>query len=262
MRTDDFDLPLLRGSQFIQHLEFHESISSTNDRAAMLAAEESLPCPALVLAREQTAGRGRGSNRWWSIPGSLMFSLVLQGQPNQQGPAQWPGFSLVAGLAICEALAAEGKTATFSVKWPNDVYADERKICGILIESPAQARGRLIVGVGVNVNNSFAEAPAELQSTATALCDLDDQLHDLTGVLLRILKRLDVRWLQLQSDGFDSLREEWSHVSLLTGRTVQLQVGPHLHVGRCTGIDESGALKLQTEHGAETFHAGSIVRFD
>ncbi|QDU28720.1 Bifunctional ligase/repressor BirA [Anatilimnocola aggregata] len=262
MKRDRFDLPQLARSGLIERLEFHQSLASTNDRAAALAAEEWLACPALVLAQEQTAGRGRGSNRWWSVPGSLMFSLIISGSPGELGPAQWPGFSLVAGLAVCEALASHCLAADIAVKWPNDVYANERKICGILIESPAPARGRMIVGIGVNVNNSFADAPEELRDSATALCDVDGQPHDLTDVLRSILGSLDQRWQQLREQGFSSLRQEWRDRSLLTGRIVQLQAGAQRHTGRCLGIDDDGALLLQTERGRQSFHAGSIVSFE
>ena len=126
------ELARLAAHPWIQRFEFTQSLASTNDQAARLAAEEFLACPALVLTEEQTAGRGRGGNRWWSSRGGLMFSLILSGGDSA---ANWSGYSLTAGLAICEALAAEIPAVDFTVKWPNDVYANERKICGILIES-------------------------------------------------------------------------------------------------------------------------------
>jgi BirA family biotin operon repressor/biotin-[acetyl-CoA-carboxylase] ligase len=255
------DLSSLAASGWIQRLEFHQSLSSTNDRAATLASEAFLACPALVIASEQTAGRGRGGNRWWSSSGGLMFSLVLP-RPDTSSLPNWSGYSLTAGLAVCEALALHVPTADFSVKWPNDVYSGERKICGILIESPAQARGRLIVGVGVNVNNSFLAAPQELRSTATAVCDLAGGSLDLTIVLLSILTQLELRWQQLNVAGFAALRDEWEARSLLTGRTLTLQVGQTHHVGRCLGIDEVGNLLLQTEQGRQSFAAGSVVQFE
>lgn len=256
------DLSRLSESGLVQRLEFHQSLPSTNDRAATLASEEFLACPALVIAAEQTAGRGRGGNRWWSSGGGLMFSLVLAAKQAKAAPANWSGYSLTAGLAVAEALAEQCPAVNFAVKWPNDVYANERKICGILIESPAAARGRLIVGIGVNVNNSFHAAPPELTSTATALCDLTGTPLRLTDVLETILTRLAARWQQLNERGFAGLRSEWAERSLLTGRTVTLQCGPTPHVGRCLGIDDEGNLLLQTERGRQAFAAGSVVQFE
>ena len=255
------ELAQLTQHPWLQRIEFHQSLPSTNDQAAVLAAEEQLACPALVLAEEQTAGRGRGGNRWWSAAGGLMFSLVLERTPAASS-THWFGYSLAAGLAICEALDAVCPSAPFAVKWPNDVYAGERKICGILSESPASAPGRLIVGIGVNVNNSFQSAPQELAQTATALCDLDGQSRSAIGVLGPILQRLEQRWSDLTATGFEPIRTAWLTRSLLTGRTVQLQAGQRTHVGVCLGIDEQGALVLQTESGRQSFAAGSIVHFE
>ena len=256
------DLARVSGSELVQRIEFHQSLGSTNDRAALLAGDEFLACPALVIATEQTAGRGRGGNRWWSTPGGLMFSLVLQGNETATHPAHWSGYSLAAGLAICEALSFVCPTADFTVKWPNDVYANGRKIAGILIESPAQARSRLIVGIGVNVNNSFRAAPEELQETATSLCDIEQQPQDTTNVLLGLLARLQQRWDQLQTQGFAAVREDWEARSLLNGRTVTLQAGAQQLVGRCLGIDDDGSLVLQTERGRQSVAAGSVVQFE
>jgi BirA family biotin operon repressor/biotin-[acetyl-CoA-carboxylase] ligase len=274
------ELAPLRENDWLQRIEFQQSLASTNDRAAQLAAEDYLACPALVLAAEQTAGRGRGGNRWWSASGGLMFSLVLERTQNAAA-GNWSGYSLAAGLAICEALEAvtwrqtsssagpESQTRTsaatnglFTVKWPNDVYAGERKICGILCESPTTARGRLIVGIGVNVNNSFQTASPELAATAMALCDLDGQKRSLCAVLSEILQNIQQRFHELEALGFAPIHGAWQARSLLTGRTVQLQLGQQSHVGRCLGIDETGALVLQTELGRQAFAAGSILGFE
>lgn len=257
------ELAALRANTWIQRIEFQQSLASTNDQAARLAAEEQLACPALVLAAEQTAGRGRGGNRWWSSSGGLMFSLVLERDPNAS-TNNWSGYSLAAGLAICEALGRlkPELEQPFAVKWPNDVYAGERKICGILCESPAAARGRLIVGIGVNVNNSFRAAPAEIGATAAALYDLDGQDRSLIAVLSAILQSLQQRFHELETRGFAPLHTAWQSRCFLTGRTVQLQFGQQMHVGRCLGIDESGALVLQTERGRQAFAAGSILQFE
>jgi BirA family biotin operon repressor/biotin-[acetyl-CoA-carboxylase] ligase len=88
------DLGRLAAAGLVQRMEYQQSLGSTNDRAAQLASAEFLACPALVIAKEQTAGRGRGGNRWWSTPGGLMFSLVLQSSNSATHPANWSGYSL------------------------------------------------------------------------------------------------------------------------------------------------------------------------
>jgi BirA family biotin operon repressor/biotin-[acetyl-CoA-carboxylase] ligase len=263
------ELAPLRNNAWIQRLEFHQSLPSTNDQAASLAAEDQLACPALVLAVEQTAGRGRGGNRWWSARGGLMFSLVLDpASVVRPAVGNWTGYSLAAGLAVCEALDNLCQTSSsqlipeFRLKWPNDVYARERKVCGILCESPTNARGRLIVGIGVNVNNSFQTAPAELAETATALCDLDGQQRNIVAVLDSILQELQRRFYDLDQLGLSPILQAWQEKSLLTGRTVQLQFGQQIYTGRCLGIDEGGSLILLTEQGRQSFAAGSILQFE
>lgn len=190
-----------------------------------------------------------------------MFSLVLERNLGSHANS-WSGYSLAAGLAICETLAAICPPGQFAVKWPNDVYAGERKICGILSESPASGRGRLIVGIGVNVNNSFQAAPAELVATATALCDLDGAPRNVVAVLAQILRNLQARWQDVADGGFAAIRSAWAARCLLTGRTVRLQFGQQTHTGRCLGIDESGGLVLQTEQCRQSFTGGSILQFE
>src|SRR5438034_451345 len=99
------------------------------------------------------AGRGRGTNRWWSADGALTFSLVLEAPQERLPMSRWPQVALVAGVAVCEALERMAPRAEMRVKWPNDVYLAGRKICGILSESVPARRDRIVVGIGVNVNN-------------------------------------------------------------------------------------------------------------
>src|SRR5262245_44814835 len=195
-----FDLSRLYETALLAQVEHHAEVGSTSDRALEVAVREDVKLPLLVLADRQTAGRGRGSNRWWAGDGALTFSMVIAPAPDQLPPASWPRVSLAAGLAICQALESLAPRALFQVKWPNGVYAEGRKISGILIESPAPSRGRLVIGIGVNVNNSLNQAPQDFRSLATALCDLDGQQRDLTSVLIGILVELDKELPNLARD--------------------------------------------------------------
>ncbi len=181
------DLDRLLGSGFIREVEFHHEIGSTNERALQLAREPHRRYPLLVLAEHQTAGRGRGANRWWGAPGALTFSLVLEGSTAQLPPHRWPQASLTTGLAVCEALEELLRDRTIQLKWPNDVYWKQRKLCGVLLESPAERPGILVLGIGLNVNNSLHNAPHELQSTAITLADATGDSFSLTDVLQRVL---------------------------------------------------------------------------
>ena len=255
-----FDLPLLYETGCVARIDHHAELPSTSDHALVLAAQDDLDLPLLVLAERQTAGRGRGANRWWAAPGALTFSLIVAPEPEALPPARWPQLSLAAGLAICQALETLAPQALLQVKWPNDVYAEGRKIAGILIESPAQSRGRLVIGVGVNVNNSLSGAPEEIRPLATALCDLEGRQHDLTRVLGAILAELHA---QLQSAAnMSALRRRYEARCLLSGSAVRVQSGSETIAGRCLGIDEQGALLLQTELGRRSVVSGTVLSWE
>jgi BirA family biotin operon repressor/biotin-[acetyl-CoA-carboxylase] ligase len=262
-----FDLQQILRSGLVEQVDHHESLGSTNDRALELAARDDVRLPLLVLAQKQIGGRGRGTNRWWSADGALTFSLVLDASPLAVN--ERPRVALVGGLAVCEALQDLVPRSDWRVKWPNDVLADGGKVCGILCESVPGWPQKLVVGVGINVNNSWRRQETgdrnqetELLKCATALVDLDGLHRDLTGVLLAVLDRIDLRWQELIGGNFNSLAAEYRRRCFLTGKALTLVSGASRHVGLCRGIDDRGALVLATETGERTIVAGSIEAWE
>ncbi|MGV2334433.1 MAG UNVERIFIED_CONTAM: biotin--[acetyl-CoA-carboxylase] ligase [Planctomycetaceae bacterium] len=137
--TRPFDIARLLRETSLQHIEYHPTLESTSTLAAELL-EPLLQCaPSLVLTAEQTAGRGRKGNAWWSAAGALAFTLVLRGDELPIPTARRPLLSICAGLAVRNALAAFATAAPLSIKWPNDVLSESRKICGILVEQQGTA---------------------------------------------------------------------------------------------------------------------------
>lgn len=255
-----FDLARVSAAGLVAHVDYHESLGSTSDRALELAAAGELPLPLLVLTERQTGGRGRGTNRWWSAEGALTFSLVLEAPPDSLPPTRWPLVALVAGLAVAEALQPLCPAGHFALKWPNDVYLSGGKICGILSESVPGTKDRLVVGIGINVNNSVRVH--ELAGTARALIDLDGRPRDLTDVLLAILDRLDLRLRDLMEGEFEPLASEYRRRCLLTDKTLTIQSGEEQIVGRCRGIANDGALLVHTPGGVRRIVSGSIESWD
>ena len=210
--------------------------------------------------RNRQPGRGRGANRWWSSPGALTFSLLIDTRQFGLVVDRWPQVALAAGLAVCDAVREELPQSAVGLKWPNDVYADGTKVCGILVEAPAVSRPRLVLGIGLNVNNSLASAPGEVRQRATSMVDAAGHAFDLTGVLLRVLGHVFRRLRELTENQADVFRD-WRSACLLTGRSVCLSVGTREVSGVCRGIDEEGRLVLQTPEGVECFRTGTVVSF-
>lgn len=255
-----FDLDRLERETFVRRVEYFDETSSTSDVALALAEQDDGPFPLLVLAARQTAGRGRGANRWWSTEGALTFSLALDAEPRRLSADRRPLVSLVAGLAICETVAAIAPQHDVGVKWPNDVHLDGRKVAGILAESARRGQ-RLIVGVGINVNNTLREAPPEIAARAAALVDAAGRMHSLTDVLVSALQHFSAAWdslLSCEASVIERLRRR----CVLTGRRVMVESGTSTSTGLCRGIADDGALLLETPDGLRPCFAGVVAAID
>ena len=243
---------------FLRGAEHHAEIGSTNDRALELCRDAELPVPYLVLADQQTSGRGRGVNRWWSSDGALLFSVIVDSAEFALPESRWPQVSLTAGVTVCEVLG-NVSSATVGLKWPNDIWLNDRKACGILVEVPPVQRGRLVIGIGLNVNNSFAAAPPELQTIATSLCDESGAEFDRNKLLSDIVRQLEVDLRRLAAND-PSLPNRWQSLCVLRDRTVSLDTSQQVVTGRCLGIADDGALRLQTHSGEQRFYGGVVRR--
>jgi BirA family biotin operon repressor/biotin-[acetyl-CoA-carboxylase] ligase len=252
------DVPRLVAESCLRHVEWLEQVDSTNDRALLIASQAVIESPLLIGAEEQSAGRGRGANRWWGAEGSLMFSILVEMPRLNLSPADWPRFSLVTGLALSETLASFLPSVSVGLKWPNDVWLGQRKVCGILIEQSDRFPDRLVVGIGLNVNNSFDAAPEEQRQVATSMSDAaQGHQFDRTDILIDLLSRWRLLSQQL-AEGEINLVERWSRTCVLTGHPVTLSSGKRETTGVCTGIDGDGALLLRTAFAVERHYAGTV----
>ena len=251
----EFDPIALRAAAAVDHVEHHPTLTSTNDYAreasARLARHESL----LVIADEQTAGRGRGSNRWWTGTGSLAFSLLFD--PVARGIARQDCamISLASAIAIVEATNPRIAPYSTGIHWPNDIYVGRRKLAGILVE--ALPDGRHILGIGINVNNSVENAPEELAELVATLLDLSRRRHSRGELLLDLLDSLQVRLAQLATQPAQ-VGKQANDLCLQHGRPLCVQQGSQQIRGRCLGIDADGALMLETDAGRKNIYAGFL----
>lgn len=263
----------IRATTFIRHAEVHDELGSTNDRATELARDLNVKLPALVVARQQTAGRGRGENSWWSADGALTFSVLLEPAEFGINTAAWPHLSLTTAVALCDALALEippPQTSQFptrtrppspiAIKWPNDIFLNDAKIAGILIESPggpAPAKDRLVIGIGINVNNSRHLAPRGAVPNGIALCDFTKEQHDLQQALINLLNALHKRIEHLAAND-PGLPASWQQLSWLTKQNVEVAAGSGLVSGTCLGIDFDGALLVDDGATTHRVFSGTI----
>jgi BirA family biotin operon repressor/biotin-[acetyl-CoA-carboxylase] ligase len=252
-----FQLETIRSTDFGRHLDYHAVIDSTNDEAKRRAAEPGCPLPLLVLAERQTAGRGRGGNRWWSAEGCLMFSLAL-------GPDRLPDdrqhaalAALASALAVVDAVTPLLANLPLGIHWPNDVMVAERKLAGILIEVAAARRH--VIGIGLNTNNLFADAPADVRRQATSLRELTGRTYDRTTLLVAVLTELEQRLAELYHAPVAIARQAHDRC-LQRGRTLTVAVGQSRVVGQCVGIGDDGTLMLDTPDGRRSLASGSVCR--
>lgn len=227
-----------------------DSCDSTN--AVLLArAETGAPSGSVLIAREQTAGRGRRGRSWFSNPGdSLTFSLLWRFSPGTS-PA---GLSLAIGLAVVKALAAAG-AGGLALKWPNDILNSGRKLGGILVELLPGAPNAAVIGIGLNLRLPDA-MPAELRATAAAIdlpATTEGTLY--AGLLAELLASLE----QFAASGFASMRKEWMSRHAFQDAGVVLDsdfAAPR--AGICRGVDNDGALLLEVEGRVERVLSGEI----
>jgi len=243
-----------------------ESVNSTNDLARSLARAGAVE-GTLVIADEQSAGRGRLGRQWWAPPGSsLLLSLVLR--PPVAAP-QTVWLTMIAGLACAEAVESHTGLRP-GLKWPNDVVFSGRKLAGILteVETAADQLVFAVVGMGINVNVDFRQdsAPVELRDSATGLSQMLGHPVDRLSLLRELLIRLEQRYDAILSGR--SPHAEWSERLLTLGKRVRVVTshkgtrgvhGEELE-GRAVGVDANGSLLLRLPDGqVQPILAGDVT---
>ena len=228
-----------------------DAADSTNAEALRLADRISGPC--WILARRQTAGRGRRGRAWTDPPGNFAASLLIRpGDP----PARLALRSFVAGLALHDALSAlTGLAAPFSLKWPNDVLLNGGKLSGILLETAPN--GALIVGIGVNLR---VAPPADAEALFPPVA-----LRTETGIDLpaeRLLDHLAPAFAQwedrLRRYGFEPVRDAFLARAARLGAPIQARTPTRVYEGRFDTIDADGALVLATADGRVSVPAADV----
>lgn len=197
----------------------------------------------LLVAERQTAGRGRQGRVWQSQPGdSLTFSISLP-----LAPQDWSGLSLAVGLSLAESLHPD-----VGLKWPNDLWLQDRKLGGILVEAASMGgRSQVVVGVGLNIRPRPAGG---LNTPPAALTELWPEVTA-PACLARVAAPLIKALLAFERQGFAPLQARFALRDVLKGRRAHTSDG---QMGVSLGVSASGALRLQTDAGVQDIHSAEV----
>ncbi len=241
-------------SQISVPVELISVIDSTNQY--LLDRVDSLSQGAVCLAEYQSQGRGRRGRQWVSPFGSnLYLSMFWQ---IEAGMAAAMGLSLVVGIAVVEVLEGLGIEGV-KLKWPNDLYYQDRKLAGILVEMSGQAGGaaNLVIGMGLNI-----AMPDNVEGITQPWVSLNEitqgHLPDRNKLAVCLINSWEKVLTEYELSGMSGFTERWNRLDNFIDRPVRLIIGAREVTGIVRGINEQGAILLETENGIETFIGGEI----
>ncbi len=235
----------------------YRTIGSTNNLAFRLAesgAEEGT----LIVADEQTKGRGRMGRSWYSPPKlGLWQSLILR--PDIP-PFKAPGLSICAGLALAQAIV-ELTGMDAKIKWPNDCYLNGRKVGGVLLELSAEIDriNFVIAGIGVNVNHQLSDIPKNLSSIATSLRIEVGKEVPRVKLLSSFLEKFEVIYMDFKNNGFAPQRSLIKNFSSLLGTKVTVKYGKEKIEGIAEDIDDNGSLVIRVGKEKRVVTTGEVA---
>jgi BirA family biotin operon repressor/biotin-[acetyl-CoA-carboxylase] ligase len=236
----------LYGTPFARRIYHFFKVDSTNT-VAMHLGEQGEPHGAIVLAEEQSAGRGRAGRKWISEKSAGISCSILLRPPIP--PAHAPLLTLVAGLAARDAAAEDLDTAP-DIRWPNDLLVRGRKFSGILTEMRAEPDRvhYAVVGIGMNVNQ--IKMPAEISDIATSLRIESGKTHSRLELLVRLLRHFDRYYNQFLADGPTPIIRRFAQVSsYFQGKRVRITTAAETYTGSTAGLEPSGVLRVARDDG-------------
>jgi BirA family biotin operon repressor/biotin-[acetyl-CoA-carboxylase] ligase len=229
------------------------SVDSTNEEARRIAASGAIS-RLWITADEQTAGRGRRGRQWETGKGNLAATLLL---PVVKSLSETAQLSFVAAIAACDMAASFTNSHAITVKWPNDVLCDGRKLAGILLESAGSGTANSYVAVGIGMN--LAHSPSDTLFPATSLAAVNGSAPPLDDAL-RILAANLAKWYDAWMDqGFAPIRDAWLARAGQLGGRVTARLADEETSGTFEGIDMTGALILRQAYGqTRAISAGEV----
>jgi BirA family transcriptional regulator, biotin operon repressor / biotin---[acetyl-CoA-carboxylase] ligase len=231
-------------------IKYVESVPSTQKIAHTLA-QEGAEEGTTVIAEEQTEGRGRLLRSWYSPKGTgIWMSIILR---PQLPPQRAPQFTLIAAVAVVQAIE-EVCGLSPEIKWPNDILLNGRKVTGILTELQAEADkiNSIIIGIGMNVNQSAADFPEELKSIASSLALEKEEKISRVKLIQKVMEKLELYYNLYMEKGFTPLKLLWESYAISIGRQITARTITGSIHGKALGINDDGVLMI--EDGEGTIH--------
>jgi BirA family biotin operon repressor/biotin-[acetyl-CoA-carboxylase] ligase len=251
--------PRLTGTLFGKRIHHFFKIGSTNEIAFSLGQQEE-PHGAVVLAEEQTAGRGRAGRTWHSEKSAGIYVSILL-RPAIP-PGQAPALTLLAGLAARDAVFEQTGLSP-DLRWPNDLLLKGKKLCGVLTEMQAEpfAVKFVVVGIGLNINHT--SLPESLKASATSLRMETGRVHSRLELLVKLLRAFDRYYNRFLVDGAVPIVRRFEEVSSFArGKRVRISNGREIFTGVTSGLEPSGLLRVARDDvGAhiETVVSGDVT---
>lgn len=232
-------------------------IDSTNAHLLKLG-EEGFAEGTVVVADEQTAGRGRLGRSWEAEPqANLLFSLLLRPYFLQRDEVFILTFS--AAVSVAEAIEDVAQRVLPQLKWPNDVLLDGKKVCGILLESNFDSNGlnHVVLGIGLNVNQQ--KFSTGVSACATSLSLVTGKRFDRDDLLFAILTNFSSTYESLQKRDFYSVMKKWRDRSIMFGKEITVALAGETFQGICDDVTDDGTLVLRTDDGVKRFTSGDVT---
>jgi BirA family biotin operon repressor/biotin-[acetyl-CoA-carboxylase] ligase len=226
---------------------FHFFKVDSSNSVAMTLGESGEPHGTVVIAEEQTAGRGRAGHTWHSEKTNGIYMTVLLRPPIP--PQQAPLITLAAGLAVREAILEQTGLAP-DLRWPNDLLFGRKKFCGILTEMNAEQDQIHFVAVGIGINVNHERIPEELSKIATSLRIETKRVQSRVEIVTRLLRHLDSYYNRFVAEGAEAIVARFSEVSSYAyGKRVRIESASETYTGTTEGLESAGLLRVRRDDG-------------
>jgi BirA family biotin operon repressor/biotin-[acetyl-CoA-carboxylase] ligase len=243
-----------------REFKIFQELDSTNQYAfeiALKGAEEGT----VILADQQSRGRGRMGRDWVSPPGVGIYVTVILRPKSRVGDL--PKYTLLASVAVAEAVRdVTGLQAV--IKWPNDVLIEGKKFCGILEESMITGNkiGHLVIGIGINVNTDPADLPETPKGAPTSLKAERGETVDRNRLLTNLLQKLDSGYSDILEGKGINIVHKWRGLSATLGRRVRVEMSGSSIEGQAVDIDDDGSLLISKDGELQKINSGDIIHMD